>query len=152
MKYIPDLFLRNFPLYYEHKISIEELAKLSGLTFEETYLCIKKVGIIDRVEISKEEKDEFRNKLDNLENILLKPIKTKEDWELNCENAKYLNKLTDEFMRKTFKAHENVRSQLNLNEKFKDKGTVILDVEAELLIDRAIKIMDDRLKKMQGQI
>lgn len=150
MEYTNTLFFKNFPSYYEHKISIEELAKLSRLTFEETYLCIKKVGIIDRVEISKEEKDEFKNKLDDLECILLKPVRTKEEYEINFKNAKYLSTLTNKFMEKVFKADENVRSQLDPNKKFKDRGTVLQDTEAEELINRAIRIMDYRLKNIQG--
>lgn len=56
--------------------------------------------------------------------------------------------LTDKMVRNICKVHEKVRSQLDANKIYKQRGKVILDLEAERLIKESFNVLQCRTKKM----
>lgn len=60
---LPDGFLEKFQLYYNDIINLEELANIFGITLEETFQYIKEIGIIEKVKIPVEQKEELKEKI-----------------------------------------------------------------------------------------
>lgn len=147
---IPPIFHEKFPLFYQYKVSLSELANICNMTEKDTFECIKIVGIIDKVEIPDDQKKDLSNKINNAKPVFDKEIITYEDYDENRKIFRELLDTTDKMVRDICKVHENVRSQLDINKKYKDHGEVILDNEAEMIIKKAFKLMEYRHKKLQG--
>lgn len=147
---IPKTFYEKFPLFYSYKISLSELANICNMNEKDTFECIKVVGIIDKVEIPKAQKEDLENIIEKAKLIFDNEIKSYKDYDENRRNLRELLDTTDKMVRNICKVHEKVRSQLDINKLYKDKGDVILDMEAEKIINKAFRLMDYRHKKLHG--
>lgn len=145
---IPQVFMQNFPLYYNYKVDLSELANMCGMSVEDTFECIKIVGIIDKVEIPNEQKNELKEKIDFAKSIFERKVTNYEEYSYNRKVYRELLDLTDKMVYDICKFHENVRSQIDSQKLYKDRGEVILDQEAESLLNKAFKVLKYRYEKL----